>query len=86
MARHDGTMEIDINTRSSAFVADLPSKDVCSAMQSLNSAFRIPIALYNFQGTRVEWGCKVPDYNPAKRPDGPTARVSVGLEGMILGG
>jgi hypothetical protein len=73
MARREGTMEIDVNTGAGSFIADLPSKDVCSAMKRLDPVFRISIATYNFRGMRVVWGCKVPGYNPANRPEPPKA-------------
>ena len=73
-ARRSGTMGIDVNTDAGSFIADLPSDAVCSAMKRLDSAFRIPIAKYNFRGMRVVWGCKVPGYNPANIPEPPKAK------------
>jgi hypothetical protein len=73
MARLRGTMEIDVNTGAGSFIADLPSKEVCSSMKRLDSAFRSPNAKYTFRDSMVVWGCKVPGYNPANRPEPPMA-------------
>jgi len=71
MARRVGTMEIDITSDAGSAVADLPSDQVCGSMKRLDPAFQIPIAVYTFRGTRLQWGCSVPGFNPAKRPEPP---------------
>jgi hypothetical protein len=73
MARRRGTMEIDVNTDAGSFIADLPSKDVCSSIKRLKSAFRSPNATDTFRDSQVVWGCKAPGYNPANRPEPPKA-------------
>jgi hypothetical protein len=71
MARRTGTMEIDITSAAGSAVADLPSKEVCGSMRRLDPAFHIPIAVYNFRGARLGWGCKVPGFHLANRPEPP---------------
>jgi hypothetical protein len=71
MARRVGTMEIDITSDAGSAVADLPSDQVCGSMERLDPAFQIPIAVYTFRGTRLQWGCKVPGFNLANRPEAP---------------
>jgi len=72
MARRTGTMEIDITSDAESAVADLPSAEVCRSMERLDPAFHIPIAVYNFRGTRLGWGCKVPGFSLANRPEPPS--------------
>lgn len=71
MPRRVGTMEIDITSDAGSAVADLPSDQVCGSTERLDSAFHVPIAVYNFRGTRLVWGCKVPGFNLANRPEPP---------------
>jgi hypothetical protein len=71
MPRRVGTMEIDITSDAGSAVTDLPSDQVCSSMERLDLALHIPIAVYNFRGTRLVWGCKVPSFNLANRPEPP---------------
>jgi hypothetical protein len=71
MARRVGTMEIDITSDAGSAVADLPSAQVCGSMKRLDPAFQIPIAVYSFRGTRLQWGCKVPGFSLANKPEPP---------------
>jgi hypothetical protein len=71
MARRTSTMEIDITSDAGSAVADLPSEKVCCSMERLDRAFHIPIAVYHFRGSRLDWGCKVPGFSLANRPEPP---------------
>lgn len=71
MSRKKGTMEIDVTSEAGSAVAFLASKKVCASMKPMVDAFRIPMAIYAFQGTLLYWGCKVPGFNLANRPAPP---------------
>lgn len=70
-SRKKGMMEIDVTSEAGSAVAFLASKKVCTSMKPLVHSFRIPIAVYTFKGMLLFWGCKVPGFNLANRPEPP---------------
>jgi hypothetical protein len=71
LARLRGTMEIDLTSDAGSAVADLHPEQVCGSMEQLDRAFYTPIAAYNFRGYRLSWGCEVPGFSLANRPEPP---------------
>ena len=76
-----GGMEIDITCDTGSAVASLPQERVCRSMKELDPVFSTPMAIYNFRGYRLDWGCKVPNFDLGKRPDSPKREFLPGSAG-----
>lgn len=49
--------------------AILKPKRICETLKPLDSALKTPRALWEFQGFRINYGCKVPGFKPEDYPD-----------------
>ncbi len=57
-----GTMVITVISTKGTFKASLEPKKICETFEPLDSALKTPRALWEFQGFRVNYGCKVRNF------------------------
>jgi hypothetical protein len=56
------TMDIRVLAAAGTAKAQVPPKDVCTILKPLDIALRAPRILWEFQGFRINYGCKVPGF------------------------
>jgi len=56
------TMDVRLIASKGTAKAEVSPKDICTTLKPLDSALRAPRALWEFQGFRINYGCKVPEF------------------------
>jgi len=62
-------MEILIAFSDGTAKAEISPKALCMILRPLDAAFKAPRVLWEFQGFRLNYGCKVPGFKPGAYPD-----------------
>jgi hypothetical protein len=62
-------MEILVVFSNRTAKAQIAPKTICRTLRPLDAALKTPRALWEFQGFRLNYGCKVPGYKPDAYPD-----------------
>jgi len=63
------TMVITAVSSNGTAMANLDPKRICETLKPLDSALETPRALWEFQGFRLNYGCKVPGFKYGAYPD-----------------
>jgi len=63
------TMVITAVSSDGRAIANLNPKKICETFKPLDSALKTPRALWEFQGFRLNYGCKVPGFEHDAYPD-----------------
>ncbi len=62
-------MEIFVGNSKGTARARVVPKAICKTLKPLDAALKTPRALWEFQGFRLNYGCKVPGFNHEAYPD-----------------
>jgi hypothetical protein len=62
-------MEILVAFANGTAKAQITPKTICRTLKPLDAALKTPRALWEFQGFRLNYGCKVPGFKPDAYPD-----------------
>lgn len=62
-------MEILVANSMGTAKARIAPKAICRTLKPLDAALKTPRALWEFQGFRLNYGCKVPGFKPDAYPD-----------------
>jgi hypothetical protein len=62
-------MEILVAFSNETAKAQITPKTICKVLKPLDAALETPRALWEFQGFRLNYGCKVPGFKPDAYPD-----------------
>jgi hypothetical protein len=63
------SMEVTVVSSKGTAKASFGAKNICDALRPLDSALKTPRALWEFQGFRLNYGCRVPGFNFEAYPD-----------------
>jgi hypothetical protein len=64
-----GSMEILVVCSKGTARTKVPPNSICKTLKPLDAALKTPRALWEFQGFRLNYGCKVPGFNYDAYPD-----------------
>jgi hypothetical protein len=56
------TMDVRVVITSGTAKAQVSPKDICTILKPLDAALKGPRILWEFQGFRISYGCKVPGF------------------------
>jgi hypothetical protein len=62
-------MDVRVVLSNGTTKAQIAPKAICKNLKALNSALKTPRAIWEFQGFRLNYGCKVPRFKPDAYPD-----------------
>ncbi len=63
------TMDVRVLTTAGTAKAEVSPKAICAILNSLDSALKTPRALWEFQGFRINYGCKVSEFKYGEYTD-----------------
>jgi len=63
------TMDVRVVTAKGTAKADISPRAICMILKPLDAALKTPRPLWEFQGFRLNYGCKVPGFKPHSYPD-----------------
>lgn len=63
------TMDVRLVSSKGTAKAEISPKAICMILKPLDAALKTPRALWESQGFRLDYGCKVPGFRPDAYPD-----------------